>query len=106
MGVGQFENARLCPERQDPDLNCYGVNASHPLPVWIYREDPRGWFQWYCHYPELFMKEDVFVAGVSSESLTSPVKLSLCTPRPPGAPKTCFGMAGRGSPAIISAVIG
>ncbi|MFO0967693.1 MAG: hypothetical protein U0793_19195 [Gemmataceae bacterium] len=50
-----FRNARLCHERHDPDLNCFGVNASQPLSVWrakgwIYEEDPRGWFQWYCRY--------------------------------------------------------
>jgi hypothetical protein len=50
-----FENARLCPERHAPELNCFGVNASQPLSVWrqkgwIYHEDPRGWFQWYCRY--------------------------------------------------------
>ena len=50
-----FGNARLCPERHDPALNFFGVNASQPLSVWrakgwIYPEDPRGWFQWYCRY--------------------------------------------------------
>jgi hypothetical protein len=50
-----FKNAQLCPERHDPDLNYFGVNASQPLSVWrakgwIYSEDPRGWFQWYCRY--------------------------------------------------------
>jgi hypothetical protein len=50
-----FAGAKLCPERHDPDLNCFGVNASQPLAVWrekgwIYHEDPRGWFQWYCRY--------------------------------------------------------
>lgn len=50
-----FREARLCPERHDPDLNFFGVNASQPLSVWrekgwIYDEDPRGWFQWYCRY--------------------------------------------------------
>ena len=50
-----FENAKLCPERHDPKLNFFGVNASQPLSVWrkkgwIYHEDPRGWFQWYCRY--------------------------------------------------------
>jgi hypothetical protein len=50
-----FENARLCSERHDPTLNFFGVNASQPLSVWrakgwIYPEDPRGWFQWYCRY--------------------------------------------------------
>jgi hypothetical protein len=50
-----FEKAKLCHERHDPALNCFGVNASQPLSVWrakgwIYAEDPRGWFQWYCRY--------------------------------------------------------
>lgn len=50
-----FENAKLCPERHDPNLNYFRVNASQPLPVWrkkgwIYPDDPRGWFQWYCRY--------------------------------------------------------
>lgn len=50
-----FANAKLCRERHDPNLNFFGVNASLPLSVWrqkgwIYPEDPRGWFQWYCRY--------------------------------------------------------
>ena len=50
-----FARAKLCRDRQDPLLNCFGVNASQPLSVWrekgwIYHEDPRGWFQWYCRY--------------------------------------------------------
>jgi hypothetical protein len=50
-----FKKAKLCPERHDPALNCFGVNASQPLAVWrakgwICKDDPRGWFQWYCRY--------------------------------------------------------
>lgn len=50
-----FENALLCPSRHDAELNFFGVNASQPLAEWrrkgwIYHEDPRGWFQWYCRY--------------------------------------------------------
>lgn len=50
-----FDKAKLCPERHDPELNYFGVNASQPLSVWrekgwIYEDDPRGWFQWYCRY--------------------------------------------------------
>ena len=50
-----FEHAKLCPDRHEPGLNCFGVNASQPLAEWrrkgwIYHEDPRGWFQWYCRY--------------------------------------------------------
>jgi hypothetical protein len=52
---GWFEDAKLCSERHDPDLNFFGVNASQPLYVWqakgwIHPDDPRGWFQWYCRY--------------------------------------------------------
>lgn len=50
-----FTNAKLCRERHDPNLNFFKVNASKPLSYWrekgwIYWEDPRGWFQWYCRY--------------------------------------------------------
>jgi hypothetical protein len=50
-----FENAKLCWRLHDPHLNYFGVNASQPLSLWrakgwIYDEDPRGWFQWYCRY--------------------------------------------------------
>ena len=50
-----FARARLCAERHDPRLNCFGVNASQSLAVWrrncwIHPQDPRGWFQWYCRY--------------------------------------------------------
>lgn len=50
-----FANAKLCHEKHDPSLNFFGVNASQPLSEWqnkgwIYHEDPRGWFQWYCRY--------------------------------------------------------
>lgn len=53
--AGWFRRAKLCPERHDPELNCFGVNASLPLSVWwrngwIHPQDPRGWFQWYCRY--------------------------------------------------------
>jgi hypothetical protein len=50
-----FERAKLCPDRHDASLNCFGVNASQPLAEWrrkgwIHPDDPRGWFQWYCRY--------------------------------------------------------
>ncbi len=39
----------------DPKINFFKVNASQPLSVWkkkgwIHKDDPRGWFQWYCRY--------------------------------------------------------
>ncbi|NTU73243.1 hypothetical protein HGB07_03685 [Candidatus Roizmanbacteria bacterium] len=50
-----FTHAKLCHEFHDPHLNYFQVNASQPLSVWrqkgwIYPDDPRGWFQWYCRY--------------------------------------------------------
>ena len=50
-----FENARLAKDTRDPMLNFFEINASQPLAEWrrkgwIYEDDPRGWFQWYCRY--------------------------------------------------------
>jgi len=50
-----FTHAKLSPQRRDPALNFFGVDASQPLSVWrakgwIHPDDPRGWFQWYCRY--------------------------------------------------------
>lgn len=53
-----FKKAKLSPRSDNKhiaELNYFGVNASQPLSVWkekgwIYKEDPRGWFQWYCRY--------------------------------------------------------
>ena len=52
---GWFAGAKLSPERRDPALNFFGVDASQPLAVWrakgwLHPDDPRGWFQWYCRY--------------------------------------------------------
>jgi hypothetical protein len=50
-----FKKAKLCHEFHDPNLNFFKINASKPLSYWrekgwIYFQDPRGWFQWYCRY--------------------------------------------------------
>jgi hypothetical protein len=50
-----FKNAKLCSLFANPKLNCFKVNASQSLLVWrkkgwLYKDDPRGWFQWYCRY--------------------------------------------------------
>jgi hypothetical protein len=50
-----FKGAKLSPKGRDPSLNFFNTDASNPLSVWrnkgwIYMEDPRGWFQWYCRY--------------------------------------------------------
>ena len=53
--VDWFRKAKLNSSFHDAKLNFFGVNASQPLSVWrehgwIYKDDPRGWFQWYCRY--------------------------------------------------------
>lgn len=50
-----YKKAKLSPHKRDPKINFFEVDASQPLKVWkqkgwIYNEDPRGWFQWYCRY--------------------------------------------------------
>jgi hypothetical protein len=50
-----FIHAKLNHEFHNPELNFFKVNASQSLAIWkkkgwIYKEDPRGWFQWYCRY--------------------------------------------------------
>ena len=50
-----FTKARLSPGKQSPSLNCFGVLASQSLSEWrrkgwLFSDDPRGWFQWYCRY--------------------------------------------------------
>lgn len=50
-----FDSAKLSPEKKDSQINYFKVNASQSLDIWrkkgwIYLEDPRGWFQWYCRY--------------------------------------------------------
>ena len=50
-----FVKAKLSSEFHNPKLNYFGVNASSSLAIWrkkgwIHKEDPRGWFQWYCRY--------------------------------------------------------
>lgn len=53
-----FIDAKLAPEgthKHDAKLNYFGKNASQKLSIWkqkgwIYKHDPRGWFQWYCRY--------------------------------------------------------
>lgn len=50
-----FTNAKLSQNGKDKNLNYFKISASQPLEVWqkkgwIWHEDPRGWFQWYCRY--------------------------------------------------------
>ncbi len=50
-----FKNAKLSPKKSNPKINFFKISASQPLLVWqkkgwIHKDDPRGWFQWYCRY--------------------------------------------------------
>ncbi|MFT7507541.1 MAG: hypothetical protein ACI92I_000701 [Acidimicrobiales bacterium] len=51
-----WKNAKLSSDgEQHKELNYYEEKASQPLSVWkdkgwIHKDDPRGWFQWYCRY--------------------------------------------------------
>ena len=41
--------------KKEDALNFFEQNASQPLSFWqkkgwIYKDDPHGWFQWYCRY--------------------------------------------------------
>jgi len=61
-----FTKAKLSPEKNNPQLNYFKIKASQSLSTWrkngwIYKDDPRGWFQWYCRYymGRRLEKEDV-----------------------------------------------
>lgn len=50
-----FKGVKLSPTHHEASYNYFGVNASQPLAEWkrkgwIHKDDPRGWFQWYCRY--------------------------------------------------------
>lgn len=53
-----FKDAKLHPKGvsgHSKALNYFKADASQSLKVWrrkgwIYKDDPRGWFQWYCRY--------------------------------------------------------
>lgn len=50
-----FLDARMSTDSYDSELNLFGIRASQSLEEWrrkgwIWEDDPRGWFQWYCRY--------------------------------------------------------
>lgn len=51
------KKGKLCPNKPDPSVNCFGIKSRQSLQIWrqkdwILYDDPdvRGWFQWYCRY--------------------------------------------------------
>jgi hypothetical protein len=53
-----FDNAKFQKKgsyKHEASLNFFEVNASQSLSIWrekgwLHKDDPRGWFQWYCRY--------------------------------------------------------
>ena len=50
-----FKDAKLSENRYDINLNCFKINSGLSRDEWlkkgwITKEDPLGWFQWYCRY--------------------------------------------------------
>ena len=51
-----FAQAKISDDgKRDANLNYFKVDASMPLKYWkekgwLHKDDPRGWFQWYCRY--------------------------------------------------------
>lgn len=58
-----YTSVKLSPQKRDPSINYFKIDASQPLKVWrekrwIHPDDPRGWFQWYCRYYQGRRHED------------------------------------------------
>ena len=50
-----FKDAKLSNNGYDINLNCFKINSGLSRDEWlkkgwITKEDPLGWFQWYCRY--------------------------------------------------------
>jgi hypothetical protein len=51
-----FTHAKLASgDTSQKELNYFGINASQPREVWqtkgwMHKDDPLGWFLWYCRY--------------------------------------------------------
>ena len=50
-----FKDAKLSENRYDINLNCFKINSGLSRKEWlkkgwITKEDPLGWFQWYCRF--------------------------------------------------------
>jgi hypothetical protein len=55
MIIPALNNGKMSPSAPDPSLNLFGIKSRQSLHTWrnknwIFGNDPRGWFEWYCRY--------------------------------------------------------
>jgi hypothetical protein len=53
--IGAIKNKKLNPLKSDVSCNYFDIKSRMPLSHWekkgwLYGDDNRGWFQWYCRY--------------------------------------------------------
>lgn len=53
--LGAIENGKLSPAKPDVSCNYFNIKSRQSLTIWeekdwLYGDDNRGWFQWYCRY--------------------------------------------------------
>ena len=80
--VSWFKNAKISTPK-NVQLNYFKVQASLPLSHWrekgwIYNDDPRGGFQWYCRY---FMGRRILDEDTGKADDARKLNIPLLTPK-------------------------